>query len=251
MRFPIYGASGLAVLAFALTFIFTNAAISDDGEKALADVRAKVSAQFEAVDPENVHASPIDGWFTIQQGSVVAYISADGRYLLQGDLIDLEEQVNLSERSRNDSRRDLMQTLGQDDTISFSPADAKYSVTVFTDIDCAYCRKLHSEIDEYMSQGIEVRYLLYPRNGPASKAWSTSEKVWCSKDRNEALTLAKLDKAFETSDCETSAVTKHYGLGRDVGLNGTPAIVLQDGTLIAGYVPPAQLSLRLQQNAAK
>jgi len=228
-----------------------TAAISDDGEKALADVRAKVSTMFESVNPENVKVSPIDGWFTIQQGQVIAYISADGRYLLQGDLIDLDAQVNLTERSRNDSRRNVMQTLGEDDTIAFTPAETKYSVTVFTDVDCGYCRKLHSEIDGYLSQGIEVRYLLYPRNGPASKAWSTSEKVWCSKDRNEALTAAKLDREFETSECDASAVTKHYGLGRDVGLSGTPAIVLQDGTLIAGYMPPAQLSLRLQQNAAK
>lgn len=243
------GSKLLAVIA--MSFLGAAPASAADDDAALEEVRAKMSAMFEAINPENVNRSPIDGWFTIQQGSIVAYVSDDGRYLLQGDLIDLDTQVNLSEQSRNNARRDIISTLGDDDAIRFSPVDVKHSITVFTDVDCAYCRKLHSQIDEYMSAGIEVRYLLYPRNGPASEAWSTSEDVWCAKDRNEALTLAKLDRSFESSQCDASAVGSHYGLGRDIGLTGTPAIVLEDGTLISGYLPPAQLSMRLQQHAAQ
>ncbi len=248
MRRNLKVRSNFLAVAAATVFFGALAEAADDNAE-LQDVRARVSAMFDAIDPENVNVSPIAGWFTIQQGSIVAYVSADGRYLLQGDLIDLETQVNLTEQSRNSARRDLMATVGDDDAILFSPADIKYSVTVFTDVECAYCRKLHSEIDQYLSAGIEVRYLLYPRNGPASEAWSTSEQVWCAEDRNEALTAAKLDRGFETSECDASAVSHHYGLGRDIGLSGTPAIVLEDGTLIGGYLPPAQLSMRLQQNA--
>ncbi|MDH3304856.1 MAG: thioredoxin fold domain-containing protein [Gammaproteobacteria bacterium] len=221
-------------------------AAADDA--ALTEVRGKMSAMFESIDPENITYSPVDGWFTIQQGSVIAYVSDDGRYLLQGDLIDLEQQVNLSEQSRNNARRELIAALTDDEAILFSPADVKYSVTVFTDVECSYCRKLHSQIDEYLAKGIQVRYALYPRNGPASKSWSTSEKVWCAKDRNQALTAAKLDQEFETSQCDSAMVSNHYRVGRDVGLSGTPAIVLEDGTLIGGYLPPAQLSLQLQQH---
>ncbi|NND46732.1 MAG: DsbC family protein [Woeseiaceae bacterium] len=220
-----------------------------DDEAALDNVRSKMSDMFESVDPENITFSPVEGWFTIQQGSIIAYVSDDGRYLLQGDLIDLEQQVNLSEQSRNNARRDLIATLKDDDAILFSPADVKYSVTIFTDVDCTYCRKLHNQINEYLDQGIQVRYALYPRSGPASRSWSTAEKVWCAKDRNQALTAAKLDRKFETSSCDSAMVSNHYRIGRDVGLSGTPAIVLQDGTLIGGYLPPAKLSLRLQQNA--
>ncbi len=215
-------------------------------DAALEAVRAKMAAMFESIEPENISASPVEGWYTIQQGSIVAYVSANGRYLMQGELIDLDSQVNLTEQSRNGARRELLQTLGDDEAIVFSPAQVKHTVTVFTDIDCGYCRKLHNQIDEYLDEGIEVRYLLYPRNGPASKSWSTSEDVWCAKDRNEALTAAKQDRGFETSKCDASIVGSHYVLGRDVGLSGTPAIVLEDGTLIGGYVPPAQLSMRLQ-----
>jgi thiol:disulfide interchange protein DsbC len=218
-----------------------------DVDPQLEKVRAKVSSMFESIDPEHINPSPIDGWYTVQKGSIVAYISADGRYLLQGDLIDLDMQVNLSEQSRSDARRDLVATLKDDESIKFSPAEPKYSVTVFTDVDCTYCRKLHAQIDEYLDRGIEVRYVLYPRNGPASRAWSKSEDVWCARDRNRALTDAKLDRKFETFKCDASMISKHYMLGQDIGLSGTPAIVLEDGTLIAGYLPPAALGARLEQ----
>jgi thiol:disulfide interchange protein DsbC len=101
-----------------------------------------------------------------------------------------------------------------------------------------------------MAQGIEVRYLLYPRNGPASKSWNTAEDVWCSTDRNEALTMAKLDKKFDTASCDSANIANSYIIGQQVGLNGTPAIVLDDGTLIGGYLPADQLAMRLEQNAA-
>lgn len=221
----------------------------DDAELEL--VRQKIGEMFETIEPEDVSKSPIDGWYTIQKRSIVAYISADGRYLLQGDLIDLDTQVNLSELGRNNARRELMSTVADDHVIKFSPADIKYSVSVFTDVECSYCRRLHSQIDEYMARGIEVRYLLYPRNGPESRSWHTAEEVSCAADRPQALTMAKLDREFETSKCDSSIVQDNYAMGRDVGLSGTPAIVFDDGTLIAGYLPPDQLKARLEQNAAE
>jgi len=236
------------LLAVALCVAVT--AIAADTDPKLDAVRAKISAMFDSIEPENVNTSPIDGWYTIQKGSIVAYVSDDGRYLLQGDLIDLETQVNLSEQSRTDTRRKLMASIDDDQTILFSPSEIKHRVTVFTDVDCTYCRKLHSEIDQYLARGIQVRYLLYPRNGPASHAWNTSEEVWCAKDRNGALTAAKQDRAFETTECDASAVAKQYVLGQDIGLTGTPAIVLEDGTLIGGYLPPDALNYRLEQAAA-
>ena len=213
-------------------------------------VREKVSAMFDMISPEDVNASPIPGWYTIQKGSVVAYVSADGRYLLQGDLIDLDNQVNLTEASRNESRRELMASVGDEQTIVFAPEEVKYKVNVFTDVDCTYCRRLHSQIKDYMDRGIEVRYLLYPRNGPTSPSWTTAEEVWCSPDRSNALTMAKLDRKFPSQDCDASIVQNHWNIGHEVGLTGTPAIVLDDGTLISGYLTPEQLKMRLDQLAA-
>jgi len=209
-------------------------------------VRAKMDKMFQEIGPENIYPSPVDGWYTVQKGSIVAYVSEDGRYLLQGDMIDLDSQQNLSERARTEARRQVMSSVGDDQVILFSPNDVKFSVTVFTDVDCTYCRKLHSQIDEYMAHVIEIRYLLYQRNCPATRSWNTSEDVWCARDRNRALTAAKLDRDFDTNCCDASAITEHYMLGQNVGLTGTPAIVFDDGTLVSGYLPPATLAGRLQ-----
>jgi len=228
------------------TLLFGVSTIAADADPQLEAVRAKVSSMFEAIDAEHVNPSPIEGWYIVQKGPIVAYISADGRYLMQGDLIDLDLQVNLTEQSRNSVRRELVASLEDDDSILFSPAEPKYSVTIFTDIDCTYCRRLHAQINEYMDLGIAVRYLLYPRNGPASRAWTKSEDVWCAQDRNQALTAAKLDRDFETTKCDASMINKHYALGQGVGLSGTPAIGFDDGTLVGGYLPPAALSARLE-----
>jgi len=228
-----------------------SSVLAADDAAELKKVRQTVGEMFDMIEPEHINGSPIDGWYTIQKGPIIAYISADGRYLLQGDLIDLNNQTNLSELARNESRRDLMASIADEETILFSPSEVKYTVSVFTDIDCTYCRQMHSQIQEYMAYGIQVRYLLYPRNGPASSSWNTSEEVWCANDRPNALTMAKLDREFETASCDASAVQNHYVIGRDVGLSGTPAIILDDGSLIGGYLPPDQLKARLEQSAAQ
>jgi thiol:disulfide interchange protein DsbC len=220
------------------------AATADD--KSLEEVRARITQEFDIIQPEHINPSPIDGWYTIQKGSIVAYVTEDGRYLMQGDLIDLETQVNLTEHARDDARRGMMASLGDDHVITFAPKDVKHTVTVFTDIGCTYCRRLHSQIDEYLDKGIAVRYVLYPRNGPASADWSESERVWCASDRNRALTAAKLDKDFASSSCDASVIQDNYILGQEVGLSGTPAIVLEDGTLIGGYVPAQVLADQLE-----
>lgn len=238
-----------SIALLASSVVFTSSLAEDNAE--LEQVRQKIGSMFEMIEPESINPSQIDGWYTIHQGSIIAYVSADGRYLMQGDMIDLDTSVNLSEQSRTEARRELMSTVSDDEVITFSPAEVKYSVSIFTDVECTYCRRLHGQIEEYMAKGIEVRYLMYPRNGPASRAWSTMENVWCAADRQSALTKAKLDQPFESATCDSSIVQDHYVIGRDVGLNGTPAIVLDDGTLIGGYVPPDQLAARLEQNAAK
>jgi thiol:disulfide interchange protein DsbC len=234
---------GIVLISIGMLTVQPAQAGSDAEE--LEEVRNKVSTMFQEIKPEHIQPSPIDGWYTVRKGAVVAYVSADGRYLLQGDLIDLETQVNLSESERNSARIEMMAAISDDEMITFTPDEVKYSVSIFTDIDCAYCRRLHSQIDEYLAQGIEINYLLYPRSGPTSASWVKAEQVWCADDRNEALTLAKVDKNFDSHSCDSSMISKHYSLGKEVGLTGTPAIVMSDGTLMPGYLPPLALAERL------
>lgn len=217
-------------------------ALSADESAELQKVRETVSGLFSGIEADDIFASEIDGWYTIRKGAIIAYISGDGRYLLQGDLIDLQEQTNLSEKDRNNARVKMMDAVPDDQLIVFKPDNVRHTVSVFTDIDCTFCRRLHNQIDEYMAEGIEVRYFLYPRSGPATDSWTKAEHVWCANDRNKALTLAKQDKSFDFANCDSSAISKQYAIGQDVGLRGTPAIVLEDGTLFSGYLPPKQLA---------
>ncbi len=229
--------------------VFTSASMAEGDADELSLVQEKISGLFGEIQKEHIFASPVDGWYTIRKGAIVGYVSADGRYLLQGDLIDLDNQINLSENTRNTARREMMSAYPEDQMIIFSPEEKRYTVSIFTDIDCTFCRRLHSQIDQYLAEGIEVRYLLYPRNGPTSASWSKAERVWCASDRQTALTQAKLDQEFDTHDCDPSIVSKHYAMGQDIGLRGTPAIVLEDGTLVSGYMPPLQLAEALASNA--
>lgn len=231
--------TGMLLTAVLLLVIVPASAETVSAE--LQRVRESVSQRFAEIEPEHIVASPIPGWYMIRKGAIVAYISGDGRYLLQGDLIDLEQNSNLSEISRNEARVKMMSAVSDDDLIIFAPEHVEHVISVFTDIDCTFCRRFHSQIDEYMAQGIEVRYFFYPRSGPNTESWKKAEKVWCADDRNEALTLAKLDKEFPTHSCDASIVKTHYEIGQDVGLTGTPAIVLSNGTLFSGYMPAPRL----------
>lgn len=218
--------------------------------KELEHVRATITAMFPEINREDVVPSPVQGLYAISKGTIVAYISGDGRYLMQGDIIDLHTQRNVTEDSRAQSRKLIMDKVADSSYITFSPEKVDYSVVVFTDIDCTYCRRLHRQIQEYMDQGIEVRYLLYPRNGPSTESWKKATDVWCADDRNSALTAAKMDKAFKTQSCDSDIVATIFELGQNIGLRGTPAIVFGDGTLVAGYLPAAQLRKSLDAAAA-
>ncbi len=228
-------------LSAALLFIVAPAT-ADEVSAELQHVRDTVSEMFAGVEPEHVFESPIAGWYEVRRGAIIAYISGDGRYLMQGDMIDLDQQANLSENSRNEARVDMMSSVPDDDLIVFTPDEIKYTISVFTDVDCTYCRRLHSQMDEYLAEGIQVRYFLYPRSGPATASWTKAEQVWCADDRQEAITQAKLEKSFDSNSCDASVISSHFSMGKDIGLRGTPAIVAEDGTLFSGYLPPAQLT---------
>ncbi len=191
--------------------------------------------------------SPIPGLYEVMQGGQVNYISADGKYLIQGDVFDTTTELNLTEGRREAARKSALAQVSESSMIIFRPENVKYSVSVFTDIDCGYCRKLHRQIAEYNALGIQVRYLSFPRNGPGTMSWFKAENVWCAKDRNAALTQAKTGAAVQSHSCDSTPVAQHYELGRALGVRGTPAIVMQTGELIPGYVEPSELLKYLQE----
>lgn len=215
---------------------------------AKADVRAEIARRLE-VKVEDIQPSPIAGLYEIRSGAEVGYVSEDGRFYVDGDVFDMTSKANLTEQRRQEGRLALMAGVSDDDAIVFAPAGAvRHTLTVFTDIDCTYCRRLHQEIGELNRLGIRVRYLMYPRNGPDTEAWRKAEAVWCSADRRDALTRAKRGETIKSGKCETP-IAAHYALGQQVGIQGTPGIITDRGEYLAGYLPAASMAEYLASSA--
>jgi len=234
--------------AFAQTGVASNPVIAPAaaGGKS-GDSRAAIAKKLEGLKVEDVRISPVTGVYEITRGSDISYVSSDGRYAIVGDMIDLDSDANLSENRRRTIRQRLIETVPESEMIVFSPKDPKYTVTVFTDIDCGYCRKLHSQITEYNRLGIRVRYLFFPRSGPDTESWHKAEEVWCAANRNDALTKAKKGEAIESKDCgANNIVARDYELGHKLAVDGTPAIFLSTGEMLPGYAPPGPLAKYLK-----
>lgn len=205
------------------------------------DTRAAIAKKFPGVDAKDVRPSLIEGLYEVVMDSDVLYVSADARYVIAGDLYEIDTRANLSEASRVRLRVDALAGLDERDLIIFKPAVVKHTITVFTDVDCGYCRKLHGEMSQINKLGIQVRYLAYPRGGPGTQDWRKMEAVWCAKDRRTAITDAKQGKEVKAPACGATPVAKQYELGRQLGVRGTPAIFTSGGDYIGGYMQPAQL----------
>lgn len=200
-----------------------------------------------------VGAAPVSGFREVIAGGQLVYVSDDGKYLMQGTLVDLATQKELTQSSAALSkyRRDLLATSKSADRVVFAPANPKYTVSIFTDIDCGYCRKLHSEMAEYNRQGIAIEYLAFPRNGLGSPVHKQMISVWCASDRRQALTDAKEGKPVPSRTCRSTPVDMHYNLGQRLGVTGTPAVYAPDGTQLGGYLPPAQMRQALDELAGE
>ena len=215
-----------------------------------AAVRAAVVSQLDGAKPDDVSATPIPGLYEVTMGGLIAYVSADGKYLVSGSLYDLGSQKNLTLSRRNAARAKALTAVSAADTITFSPAKPTKTVTVFTDVDCGYCRKFHTHMAEVNKQGVRVRYMMFPRTGPGTESWRKAETVWCSEDRKAALTRAKQGKKLQPGKkCDAAAVRAQYEMGLDLGVEGTPAIFTESGEYIGGYLTPEQLVEILQETA--
>lgn len=218
-----------------------------------ADVRARVVAKLHGgASPNDVSATPIPGLYEVTMGGVVAYVSEDGKYLFSGNLYDLDTQVNLTATRRNSVRAAALASAREDQMIVFSPTYPKATITVFTDVDCGFCRKFHSQIADINKAGIKVRYMMFPRTGPGTESWKKAESVWCAADRKDALTKAKKGEPLKARQCGDAVIKAQYELGSDLGVEGTPAIFAQNGDYIGGYLSPEDLveALAESQKAA-
>jgi thiol:disulfide interchange protein DsbC len=211
-----------------------------------ADPRVAIAAKMQGVKAEDLHATPIPGIYELLRAGDAAYVSSDGKYAIIGDLYETGSNKDLTENRRRDLRLKLLAAIPEAQMVVFGPLNAKHTITVFTDMDCAYCRKLHSQISDYNRLGIKVRYIAYPRSGPNTASWSKAEQVWCAADRKTALTEAKLGKTLPNKICPDNPVAKEYDLGQQFNLQGTPTLILGNGEMVAGYLAPADLAAELK-----
>mgnify|MGYP003572975592 CR=1 FL=1 len=223
--------------------LVTGSALAGDS----ATIRSELAKVIPDVKIDSVTPSPIDGLYEVMTGTQLMYVTGDGRYFFDGRIVDLKTRTDISEPRIAAARQQAIAKVGEDEMVIFAPDDYKYTVTVFTDIECGYCRKLHSQIDEYGDEGIRVRYLFYPRAGKSSSSYKDAVSVWCSDDRQTALTDAKSGKGVESKTCD-NPVDEHMALGQELGVRGTPALVLESGEMVPGYVEPKRLSALLEKS---
>ncbi|GAB6068563.1 DsbC family protein [Methylothermus subterraneus] len=209
-------------------------------------LRQALAQHLPEAKVDAIRESEIQGLYEVTIGPRLYYVSPDGRFLIDGHLFDLKNRTDLTEAKLANARKAALDKIGEEAMIVFAPAEPKATVTVFTDIDCGYCRKFHSQIQEYLNLGIKVRYLFYPRAGKGSESYHKAVAVWCAKDRQAALTEAKQGKAIERRACD-HPVDRHLALAEEFGVQGTPTLITDRGELLPGYVPPPQLSAYLSR----
>jgi thiol:disulfide interchange protein DsbC len=236
--------AGLCMLLLTLTGFNAHAAEPDPN----AAIRQSLGKALPGVALDQIKPSPIQGISEVLVGPRLFYISDDGKYLLQGSLIEVETRKDISEERRKSIRLDAINKVGTDNMIIFPAEKERHTITVFTDLDCGYCRKLHSEIKQYNAEGITVRYLMFPRAGIDSASYDKAVSVWCADDRAAALTLAKAGGEITPRKCD-NPVKDEYELGGLLGVTGTPALILDNGELLPGYVPAKRLAQALDSHS--
>ncbi|WP_024592859.1 MULTISPECIES: bifunctional protein-disulfide isomerase/oxidoreductase DsbC [unclassified Pseudoalteromonas] len=233
-----------AMLCTSISAFANGVAVTPDANDPIITKFAELGVTVKQINP-----SPVTGLKELITNKGVLYASPDGQYLMQGTLIDLNNRNNLTEQALNGVRVEGLKEY-EESMIVYKAPNEKHSITVFTDISCGYCRKLHRELDDLLDAGITVKYLAFPRGGLQGSGYADLMNVWCARDQQEALTEAKSGTSTKVVAGCSAPVAEHYQLGQSFGISGTPAIILEDGTMIPGYQPAAALKASLEANKA-
>lgn len=226
-----------------------------------ANINSSAQKLFGGEPPILVRESPIQGLYEIHMSNGVFYSSPDGKYFMQGDMIEVDTMQSMTQEARNESegqrgaaRAEALEAYlasgGEDTAITYEAKDAEYELYVFTDITCPYCTQFHEEMDAHLKAGITIHYLAWPRSGPESETADVMANAWCAKDPKKALDSLFDGKEVPEVDCD-SPVTDHFQLGRDMMVSGTPAVFTSDGTQFGGYMPHENLIQALRAEYEK
>ena len=234
----------LILMLMGFTSSYANVDASANAE-VLSALKAKLKARFKS-EPSSIKESQLPNIYEVMYGTEVVYISADAKYFLAGDMINLDTRENVSEVAKRSVRKEILDK--QDNKpVVFKAKDEKHVVKVFTDIDCPYCAKLHREVPELNTKGITIEYLMFPRAGIGSESFKKAVSMWCADDQLQAMTDAKERRPIAPKSCD-NPIEAQYNLGQEVGVTGTPALITTTGRLIPGYMPAARLAAMLEQD---
>ena len=232
-----------------LTLVICAGSVFAGEAEDIANIKQRL-LQLVPGEPSSIRPAPALGIYEVMYGAEVLYISGDGRYGIQGELVNLDTGENLAEAARAVVRKGLLEATDEAQMLVYSPASPRYTLTVFTDIDCGYCRRMHAEMEGLHNYGIAIRYLMFPRSGVDTPSYDKAVNVWCAEDPLTALTQAKAGKEIPQVDCE-HPVDSQWQLGQQMGVTGTPAILTEDGSMIRGYRPPRELAETLDSMAKR
>lgn len=238
---------------FSVLVLFSANATAEASAEMQQKIKNSLAVLLPGIEPDSIEMTPIPGLYEVVFGPRLVYVSEDGKYLLQGNIVNLETRENLTEPRLMEAKISSVNSVGEDNMIVYSPpegTEVKHQINVFTDIDCGYCRKLHNEMSDYNEAGIEIRYLFYPRAGKGSDSYKKAVKVWCADDRRAAMDASKSGKTVDSDTSCDNPVEDHMALGALVGVSGTPAMVLSDGQLVPGYIPAKRLARLLDARQA-
>jgi thiol:disulfide interchange protein DsbC len=232
-----------SLISFILIFSVSVSASQDNIREGLKNILPDGTV-IELIEP-----SPIPGIYAVYYGDLQPiYVTQDGSFFIYGDIykININSISNITEKSVAERRKLILQNIPTEELISFKSSNEQFSVIVFTDVDCGYCRKLHNQIDEYNSLGISINYAAFPRSGLGTSAFTKMVGAWCSDNPKDSMTKLKNNSPLDISFCENQPVSKQYIIGKKLGVDGTPAIFSMDGEIFPGYIEPEELLLRLK-----
>ena len=231
--------AAVAALALATTQVFAIEPAND------AKIRAAILEIVPKAKVDSVADAAVPGFYEVVLGGEIVYVSADAKYLFTGSVWDLGAKKDLTDMRKASLRKVALDKVPDAKRISYDAKNPKHTVTVYTDIDCGYCRRLHQQMAQYNDAGISVDYLFFPRSGPNTESFQKAVNVWCAADRNDALTKAKNGEPVPAKEC-ANPIAEQYELGMRIGVTGTPMIGAEDGTQVGGYLDPTQLVARLE-----
>jgi thiol:disulfide interchange protein DsbC len=234
------------LLLLASSAVLTHTAQAQEIADASATSQSEILTALYELTGQNIEAgniveSPMQGVYQVDMGNRIVYVSKAGGHLLLGDVFDTQRRVSLSEEIKQAKALAIVEDIQESEMIVFEPEETKRTITVYTDVDCPYCRKLHQEVPTLVENGVKVRYLWFPRSGINTPSYDKAVSIWCAEDQMAAMNDAKLNNKIVDITCAPNPVASQYDSGRRVGVRGTPTIVVDDGTIIGGYLPAKSL----------